>query len=193
MPEDLMDTMSMVMHGNIDSPLFLGLQETIGPADAAKLLDLLNSGTDLNGDVRRKMDEMYGKAGASGVAICSGRAAFKYLLEKDGKAIGFDDPDFRFLPIRIKMRKGLELLARWFELNYGVKTSLNSEEKEFRIEVKDSVGSSSNTNLCDFTSGLLQGFLAWISGGKFYVVRETECRASGAEKCSFSVGKNPLE
>lgn len=188
-----MDTMSMVMKGNIDSPLFLGLQETIGPADVAKLRDLLTGGTDLNSDVRRKMDEMYGEAGACGVAICSGRAAFKYLLEKDGKAIGFENPDFRFLPIRVKVRKGLELMARWFEINYGVKTSLHSAEGEFQIDVKDSSGGSSSTTLCDFTSGLLQGLLAWISGGKFYVVRETECRASGAEKCSFSVGKNPLE
>lgn len=188
-----MDSMNMVLKGKMDLPLFWGLEETIGPADTAELQKLAGGKSEMTADVRKKLDEMYGKVGASGVAICSGRAAFKYLLENDGKEIGFESPDFRFLPIRVKVRRGLELMAGWFEKNYGVKASVRSGEREFRVDVFDSAEGESNTNLCDFTAGLLQGFLAWISGGKFYVVRETECRASGAEKCSFSVGKKPLE
>ncbi len=188
-----MDSMNMVLKGKLDSPLFLGLEETIGAADAAELQKLAQGEPEVNADVLKQMHEMYGKAGTSGVAICSGRAAFKYLLEKDGREIGFENPDFRFLPIRVKVRRGLELMASWFEKNYGVKASVHSGEGEFRVDVNDAAGGKSGTTLCDFTTGLLQGFLAWISGGKFYVVCETECRANGAEKCSFSVGKNPLE
>ena len=188
-----MDSMNMVWKRNMDSPLFLGLEETIGTADTAELKKLAQGKPEITADVLNQMDEMYGKAGTSGVAICSGRAAFKYLLEKDGREIGFESLDFRFLPIRVKVRRGLELMAGWFEKNYGVKASVRSGEGEFHVDVSDAEEGKSSATLCDFTTGLLQGFLAWMSGGKFYVVRETECRASGADKCSFSVGKNPLE
>jgi predicted hydrocarbon binding protein len=183
--------MNMALEKGMDLSLFLGLEETIGSAELSKLRPADPS--DPIAAIRKKMDERYGKTGASGVAICSGRAAFKHLLEKDGIAIGFEDADFKFLPARLKVRKGLELLASWLEDVYALKISVRNSERELHVDVKDPQHPKSEPALCDFTSGLLQGFLAWTSGGKFFVVRETECRAAGAEQCSFSVGKFPLE
>ena len=171
--------------------LLLGLADVLGPSEVDRLK---SSGLTKErlGELRSRMDSLYGKTGASGLAICSGRAAFKYLLEKQGKEIGFEDTAYRFLPVRLKIRKGLEILAQWMEKTYGLQTTVLSVDKDFHFRLGESPQDHVPA-LCDFTAGLLQGFLAWTSGGKFYIVREIECRALGAEFCDFQVGKNPLE
>ena len=171
--------------------LLLGLADVLGPTEVDRLK---SSGLTKErlGELRSRMDSLYGKTGASGLAICSGRAAFKYLLENQGKEIGFEDTAYRFLPTRLKIRKGLEILARWMEKTYSLQANVVSDDRDFHFRLGESP-QDHELALCDFTAGLLQGFLAWTSGGKFYLVREIECRKLGANYCNFEVGKNPLE
>ena len=171
--------------------LLLGLTDVLGPSEVDRLK---SSGLTKErlGELRSRMDSLYGKTGASGLAICSGRAAFKYLLDKQGIEIGFEDTAYRFLPVRLKIRKGLEILAQWMEKTYALQANVVSDNRGFHFRLGESP-QDQVLALCDFTVGLLQGFLAWTSGGKFYLVREIECCAVGANYCDFQVGKNPLE
>jgi predicted hydrocarbon binding protein len=178
---------------NTNNYLIRGLEEVLGPVELANLHSGSNNSGNPVSSIRKKMDELYGPTGARGLAICSGRAAFKHLLAESGREIGFEATEYRFLPIRSKIRRGLEMLAKWIEKTYTLQATLYSENKVFRFEVKGVAGTSNVLTLCDFTSGLLQEFLAWTSGGKFYAVHEAECRGTGAEQCSFLVGKYPLE
>jgi hypothetical protein len=173
------------------SHLWLGLEDVLGPAEV-KRLQTTDAAQEQLSVLRSRMDSLYGRTGAHGLAICSGRAAFKHLLETHGQEMGFDETTYRFLPIRLKVRRGLELLARWISKTYGLQVTVVSSDKDFHLKVEGSQEGKSPA-LCDFTVGLLQGFLTWTSGGKFYMVRETECRAMGAGCCDFQVGKNPLE
>jgi predicted hydrocarbon binding protein len=188
-----MVTMSLSMNAHYDKHLVLGLEEVLGPAELERLQKHCGGSADKVDSIRKTMDEFYGASGASGLAICSGRAAFKHLLAETGREIGFEDANYCFLPTRLKIRKGLELLAAWIEKTYDLKTTVKNAGKEFQLEVKDMSEKGAVPTLCDFTSGLLQGFLTWTSGGKFYVVRETECRGAGAGQCTYTVGKFPLD
>lgn len=173
------------------SHLWQGLEDVLGPAET-KRLKATDTAQDQLTALRSRMDSLYGRTGAHGLAICSGRAAFKYLLEKNGQEMGFEDVAYRFLPIRSKLRRGLELLARWIEKTYGLKVTVINGDKDFHFKVAETQ-ENRHPVMCDFTIGLLQGFLAWTSGGKFYIVRETQCCALGEDCCNFQVGKTPVE
>jgi hypothetical protein len=181
------------MNGGEDH-LVSGLEEVLGPSELSRLAGGVEKSS-LTA-LQQKMEECYGSDGARGVAICTGRAAFKHLVERNGGAIGFEDVDYRFSPIKVKIRKGLGLLAKWIETTYGLKVSVQNGTGDFyRFEVSGDQQSNpaKELPLCDFTSGLLQEFMAWTSGGKFYVVRETDCRRAGSACCNFQVGKSPVE
>jgi predicted hydrocarbon binding protein len=182
----------------------LGLEEVLGPKELSKLKTSSNSSAKKNSDasqnqitpIRMAMDEAYGKICASGLAICAGRAAFKHLLVEKGAELGFDDDKYRFLPIHVKIRKGLELLAQWMKDTFGYQITVHPEAKVLNFDIRDvSSGAvpSQYDYMCDFTSGLLQEFLAWLSGGKFYPIHERECKAAGASVCNFQIDRNPLD
>jgi hypothetical protein len=173
------------------SHLWQGLEDVLGPAEVRRLKTPDGSKQDI-AVLRSRMDSLYGKTGARGLAICSGRAAFRYLLDGQGQEMGFEEAAFRFLPTRLKVRRGLEFLASWIASAYGSRASVVSGEKDFHFKIEGSL-ENENHAICDFTAGLLQGFLAWVSGGRFYVVKETECMTLGAECCDYQVAKNPLE
>lgn len=182
----------------LNTHFFLGLEEVLGTEELSRVSILSN--TNIPEDeilpVRKQMDKVYGKQSARGLAICSGRAAFKYLLEKDGRSIGFEDVDYHFLPIRLKVKKGLEMLAKWVERTYAVSVTIHSGSTDFEVEMKSQNGERTPANdvcMCDFISGLLQEFLAWVSGGKFYPVHETLCRGAGDSLCNIQVSRQPLD
>lgn len=186
-------TVNIVMNGG-EEPLVSGLEEVLGPTELSRLTG--KAGRSSLTALQQKMEECYGSDGARGVAICAGRSAFKHLVERNGGVIGFEETDYRFSPIKVKIRKGLSLLAKWIENTYGLKATVqNGVGDYYRFEVSEGQRSdlAKELPLCDFTSGLLQEFMAWTSGGKFYVVRETDCRRTGSACCNFQVGKTPVE
>jgi predicted hydrocarbon binding protein len=173
----------------------LGLQEILGAEAYKKLMILCGSERPAVAPVSRSMSELYGPSGARGLLICSGRAAFKYLLKQQGKVLGFDTPQFRLLPTRSKLKRGLHQIAAWMQQSTGDTVTLKSEEKHWLYEVTDGPARNpeSKESNCDFTVGLIQEFLAWAGSGKFYRVKESACRHSGAACCTFIIDKFPLE
>ncbi|MHC1740455.1 MAG: 4-vinyl reductase [Anaerolineaceae bacterium] len=183
---------------------FQGLEETIGPIELEKLFQKLPhlrmnqtlfSSEQIN-PLQEKMSEFYGAAGARGISICSGRAAFKHLLEQQGQLIGFDNESFRFLPGRLKLKKGLTLLANWFEKTYHETTQLEDQGDFWLLKIStlpDNLGDQNCGNLCDFTAGVFQEFMTWAGGGRFFRIVETTCRVKGDEYCGFLIDKNPID
>jgi predicted hydrocarbon binding protein len=173
----------------------LGLQEILGAEAYKKLMSLCGGDWASVAPVSRNMQELYGPGGARGLLICSGRAAFKYLLKQEGKSLGFDTPQFRLLPSRSKLKRGLHQIADWMQRSSGDAVTIVSEEKHWLYQVADGAARNpeSKENNCDFTVGLLQEFLSWAGGGKFYRVKESTCRHDGAACCTFIIDKFPLE
>ena len=189
---------------NPQSYFMTGLEETIGPNELRELIE----GTGIENEnqeeslpdqvimVRQKMDEVYGKSGASGLAICSGRAAFQHVLNQQSRQIGFEEDAFRFLPGRNKLKKGLRLLANWLEKENHETIQMENSDGHWLLSVSDDRESSECENartMCDFTAGLLQEFMTWAGGGKYFRVTETDCRKNGANSCSIQIDKKPIE
>ena len=182
----------------------LGLVEIIGPDEFEKIARYFSNLKLFQNNItvaqvlplRQKLDEIYGVTGARGIVMCSGRAAFKHLLKQQSKQLGFENESFRFLPGRLKLKRGLSLLADWMEKNYQEKIVVENQEKNWLFKVVDCcecVDSKSIDSMCDFTAGCLQEFMSWASGGKFYRIKEISCQGMGDESCVFAIDKAPVE
>lgn len=179
----------------------LSLQEILGAETFRKIMkqcsgEANQAESGLVQPVARTMSEIYGLSGARGLMVCSGRTAFKYLLRQEDKTLGFTTPQFRLLPTRTKLKRGLQQIAAWMQNLSGESIEIKNEEKQWLFEVSGSNAmnpTKRSGNDCDFTAGLLQEFLAWAGGGKFYRVKEQTCRSTGAACCSFAIDKFPLE
>jgi predicted hydrocarbon binding protein len=177
----------------------LGLKETVGPTEVSKLFEALPNlekepefSAEQVRSIRAKMDSLYGMTGARGVALCSGRAAFKHLLSEQSQQLGFDNEDFRFLPGGLKLKKGLVLLANWMEKAYRESIQLEALESHWVFQISNCLECGFG-GMCDFTAGLLQEFMSWAGGGKFYRVSEISCQNRGQDCCRFQIDKKPIE
>ena len=46
---------------------------------------------------------------------------------------------------------------------------------------------------CHLAVGLLQESLLWLSGGKTFQVEEESCTACGADSCTITIARKPLD
>lgn len=142
------------------------------------------------------MDQRYGKLGARGVALKIGRASFRGFVRTFGTEDGFEEPEYRMLPVRRRARAGLEKFAAIFECACGMKISVDTEPEAWVWTIADCRQCSNaliESTVSHFMLGLLQQYLGWISGGKVFQVEETACRADGAPNCVIRVARLPLE
>jgi predicted hydrocarbon binding protein len=196
---------SMIIQNMMPAHFFInGLEETIGPDDLEKLLKSIPNSTQYKNEilpdplqpVRQKMNELYGPTGARGIAMCSGKAGFKYILKQQSKQLGFESDAFRFLPGKYKLKRGLSLLADWMMEIYHEGIQIENADKHWLFNITgcyECSGFQSSTKMCDFTAGLLQEFMSWAGGGKYYRIEELSCRGQGDELCSFQIDKNPID
>jgi hypothetical protein len=190
----------MLMENNLPgSVCFLGLQEILGPDETKKYFDAASTSSDWRNTLPawKKMEAQYGATAVRGIAVCAGRSAFKYLLTQDGEEIGFDSDDFRFLPLRRKLKKGLTLLSAWFTRTFDTRIELEPAKQNWLLKVSEP-SAKEGTRLgdednCSFFIGLVQGFMTWVGGGKYYRVIETQCRHQNSSYCCFQIDKTPLE
>ena len=182
----------------------LGLEEIIGPEELGHLIEHLPELKQIKGEVspehippvRKVMAETYGKTGARGIAMCAGRASFPHLLKRQANQLGFESSSFRFLPGRSKLKQGLSLLANWMEKTYHEQIKIVDIDQQWSFQVSSCSECAeflASESMCDFTAGLLQGFMTWAGGGKFYRIVETRCRSKGDEYCDFLIDKNPVD
>jgi predicted hydrocarbon binding protein len=195
-----MVTQIMTVKSDPISYFIQGLIETIGLEEFEKLAHSIVKPGGKNiktiDPVRQRMDQVYGPDSARGIAICAGRAAFAHLLRQQENELGFTSESFRFAPGKVKLKKGLVLLSKWMSSHFAEVVEVESKDKFwlFSITPKQKEQPSEVTsNLCDFKLGLLQGFLAWASGGKYFAIHEVACCCSGAEKCCYRIEKTPIE
>ena len=179
---------------------FQGLEEVIGPEELSKVSFSTVKKSRASEDffqsvlpLQKNLQEVYGKEGFRGLAVCSGRAAFKHLLLEQGKELGFEDEFFLFLPARIKLERGLNSLSGWLKQELGISLTIAKQKKTWECRMNNESGEKPIEGVCDFLAGLLQEFMAWAGGGRFYQVRETECRSRGADSCIFLIDRFPLD
>ncbi len=136
------------------------------------------------------LEKMYGPTAARGIALRTGHAAFRYGLREFALDLGFSELSFRLLPLQKKIQHGLESLARLYDEYSDQVTRLEKTEHGFLWHIDRCPYCWGQENLsacCHHPVGIFQEALHWISGGKYFPVEETTCRAAGAPSCTISI------
>lgn len=153
-----------------------GVKENVGQAALAGMMEGNDarsgetSALSLVMQIQDALIDAYGLTGGRGIAQCSGRAAFKYLLRGFADDLHLTSPDFKLQPAPARLRKGLEALARLFSNACGMDIAVFDLGScwEWRMKTGEEIA----RKMSPFIMGLLQEFGAWVSGGRFHPVVE---------------------
>lgn len=147
-------------------------------------------------DLSTELTARYGQLGARGTALKVGRAAFQGVVRTYGSAEGFEEQQYQLLPVRKRARAGLEKLAAIFDCACGMRVAVTAEPDAWLwtlTKCEECHNPAVEAMVSHFMLGLLQAYLAWISGGKVFQVEEIACRADGAPDCVIRILRTPLD
>lgn len=160
------------------------------PDDMSRAIDFAHYSA-----VQGALEEMYGPRSSPGIARRAGWATFDKLIRHQKRFSGTRILLTRALPLSMKMRYGLRTLASEFACISDQQTSLEEKVASFLYVIHRCPhcwGRQSKSPSCHLTTGILEECLRWVTRGKNFLVRETDCIAMGDEFCRFHVDKKPL-
>jgi hypothetical protein len=146
------------------------------------------------------LERAYGPRAGRGLALRIGRACFKYSLQELGLQLGLTGLDFRLKPMPERVWTALEALAAFFYYGCHQPVRLEVTEDTWRwVMAYDQGGKAARQGsgaaawgACSWLVGLLQEMVYWVSGGRIFLVEETECVALGGKTCTITIRRTPL-
>jgi predicted hydrocarbon binding protein len=148
------------------------------------------------GRLLQALEQMYGVRSGRGLARKAGRASFRLGVRDFGPVLGLADMAFRVLPMGMRVRVGLEVLAETFNKFTDHAVRVEEDDLHFRWIVDHCGmcwGRRSEMPCCHLSVGILEEGLYWVSGGRTFYVEEVSCVAAGDPACIILTGKQPLE
>lgn len=147
--------------------------------------------------INQALTEIYGDRGGRGIALRIGKTTFDDVLKDYGAMAGVSDNAFKIMPMQKKIRFGLNAMARVFSEKSDQISSVIDEEDRYIYQVKRCPvcwgRKDQEQPICYYMVGLLQEGLIWVSGGKEFIVNETQCIAKGDQACMFEIPKMHLD
>ena len=118
---------------------------------------------------------LFGKRGGQGIILQIGRVFFKNYLRTFGFDLGMMDQNFRMLPKGKRIRQGLDILSREFSVKDGFSYSVIDDSTKWYLKIEYYDPDLELKSYYEsFLIGLLQEFLSWTSGGKYYPIKVAE-------------------
>lgn len=146
--------------------------------------------------INQALEELYGQRGARGLALLAGKATYTDGLRNLGALAGMGDPEFRVLPVEVKIRIALPALAKVFSRVSDQYSTVREYENEFSYTIHRCPvcwgRHGTDKPICHVIIGLIQASLKLVSEGMEFSVHETKCIAMGDEICEFVVNKIPI-
>lgn len=192
--------------------VLLAMEEIIGRERAHAILKLaslpVNTGNSPTCDLDPKfpfdtvsrlqsaLEREYGRGGGRGLALQTGRACFKYGLREFSLELGLTDLSFRLLPQPVKLKTASKAFASLFNQCNDPRVRLEFDEKHITWHIERCPlcwGRQADSPCCSLAVGLLQEAFYWVSGGKFFLVEETECIACGDPACTIVIDQVPIQ
>ena len=142
------------------------------------------------------LEDIYGERGGRVMGLRAGRKTFEELLGTYGAMVGVSDLAFRFIPMGLKLKIGINAMAKVFNMVSDQETLVEEVGNEFHFVVKKCpicwgrVGA--DMPICHSQIGLLKEGFHWATGGKDFDISETDCRGMGKDTCTFVIIKEPL-
>ena len=142
------------------------------------------------------LEDIYGLRGGRVMGMRIGRATFMDLLSNYGAMVGVTDLAFKILPVSIKLRIGINAMAKVFNMVSDQETEVVEYENYFHYIVKQCPvcwgRHDEEKPVCFSQVGLIKGGLNWVTNGKEFNVKEVYCYAMGDEHCTFRILKTPI-
>ncbi|MGB3715499.1 MAG: 4-vinyl reductase [Candidatus Promineifilaceae bacterium] len=139
--------------------------------------------------------DVYGVQGGRGLSKLAGRATFDQGLKGFGALAGVNAEAFKVLPLSTKIRIGISAMARIFTQFSDQLSRVESSDEHVLYYIERCPvcwGQLSDKPICFVATGLLEGGLRWVSGGRDYRVEEIECVAVGDDACIFTIDNSPI-
>lgn len=174
----------------VERPAVVGLH---GDGAALHPKDFLEYDLD---HIQRALVRLFGREAGRGLALRAGRACVPRLLRRYGGQMGLTSLSYRLLPSRLRLRAGLEALAKFLSGPCGGEITLSEDNACWYWRIASCpwcLSGAPGQPACHFVVGLLEEFLSWASGGRFFQVTETECQAAGAPACLIQMNKQPMD
>ncbi len=200
------------LSSKMGSIFFQGMEEIIGQKgvnaalDNAELTHLVDNYPPYNstsaihldelGHVQAALVRLYGLQGSQGLALRSGRACFKYGLREFGADLGLTQVSFRMLPLSLKLRTAVALISETLNKAGDQHVDIEEDMNNLSLHIESCPicwGRHSDSPACHLAVGILQEALYWISSGRYFAVKETDCIATGDQCCTMVIQKSPLE
>jgi predicted hydrocarbon binding protein len=147
--------------------------------------------------INQALEEIYGVRGGRGLALRIGRTTFADVLKDYGAMAGVGDLAFRTLGLQMKIKIGLQAMAKIFTEKSDQISTVEETDEAFQYIIERCPvcwGREAEDNpVCYYMIGLLQEGLHWVSGGNEFEIKEEKCIALGHDVCEFVIKKNPLE
>lgn len=143
-------------------------------------------------DLEAKMNTRFDPSSRDGLTLEAGRIAFDYLLKDSGTEIGIQGTAYRMLPTRSRLEKGFQMLSSWINSRWSGQCSIEATEKQWCWKIHTPPGelkTACHDTYTLFMTGLIQGFMSWASGGKYYPVK----MVLEKDVCNCLISKTPLD
>jgi predicted hydrocarbon binding protein len=180
----------------------LGIEEILGTAETDLIIRQAWAAKNANSpgflipaEFLTALEDKFGVQGGLGLALRAGRSGFKFFLKKYGRELNLLSLEYRLQPAQARISQGLVSLAAFFGGD-NLPSTLVNLEKAWVLgigECEFCAGRDDTVPICSFFTGLIQEFMSWSAGGKVFIVKETECRAQGQDRCQFQIEKKPLD
>ena len=141
------------------------------------------------GALNQAVEEFYGRAG-KGMLQRIGRASFRYGVEEQATRMGVAGAALKLMPQKARIKFILTQMAKSL-MNLNADTCIEVQETPQGFVLADFTCGvcccrKAEHPACHLYTGSLSEAVKWATGHD-YEVRETECRAMGAEACRFLV------
>jgi predicted hydrocarbon binding protein len=138
--------------------------------------------------------DMYGPRGARVFATRAGEQTFTDGLAHFGALANTAQAAMGIGSLKLRIKIGLGFFARWFNDVSDQVVSVTEDNTSWYWVIERCPmcwGRTSEQPVCHLAIGVLQGALAWVSGGMLFRLAEIECKATGGENCVIQIGKTP--
>jgi hypothetical protein len=143
-----------------------------------------------------EMSKRFGECPSQGLAHQAGGASFKYCQMDYSDQLQLSSLEMRTKPLQTRLREGLKSIAACLKAEFGVDITFEENQGGWSWLVKgcpECMDRQSQGSICYFTAGLIQEYLSWSGGSKFYPVEEIACCAKGDPHCEYRIASQPVD
>ncbi len=147
------------------------------------------------GRLQAAVEEVHGAAAGRELNRRVGQLCLNNGLREFNPLLGIADLPVRMMPLSLKLHVGFDMFAMVFNRFSDQRVTLSEDHQHYYWVIERCPvcwGRHTDSACCHLAVGILQEGLAWATGGKRFLVAETDCVAKGDETCKIAISKRPV-